>query len=145
MIIKQAMTNKTKKDAFSIRKEVFIHEQHVPPEVELDQYDDSAIHFVGYKDKQPISASRLRIINNEGKLERVAVLKPYRHMGYGRQMIAYMEKHLLQMNIHQSTLNAQTMAINFYKQIGYTITSEPFLEANIEHVTMKKQLKHNKL
>lgn len=140
MIIKLAKTETAKNDALMIRKQVFVNEQNIPLSIELDEHDETAIHFVGYLDDIPISASRLRIIKNEGKLERISVLKQYRKNGYGKQMIQKMETHLQKLNIKQSTLNAQTEAKDFYKQLGYHIKSNPFIEANIPHVTMKKQL-----
>lgn len=140
LIIKIAKTKPAIQDAITVRQEVFVKEQQVPVHIELDNYDESAIHFVGYIENKPIGASRLRVINKYGKLERICVLKAYRGKGYGKQIINKMEQKLLNINIATSQLNAQIQAVNFYKQLGYTIISKPFMDANILHVTMSKKL-----
>lgn len=140
MIIKIADQDKTKNDAFLIRKLVFVNEQNVPLSIELDEHDEAAIHFVGYIDGEPMSASRLRIIEHYGKLERISVLKQYRGNGYGKKMIQKMEERILEANVSHSKLNAQTHAVDFYKKLGYKVTSKPFNDAGIPHVTMEKQL-----
>lgn len=141
MIIKIANTKTEINDAMVVRKHVFVEEQQVPLDIELDEYDETAIHFVGYLNDEPVCASRLRIINNCGKLERICVLKRYRGNGYGVQVIKAMEEKLLQKNVSISKLNAQVQAVDFYKKLGYDVISKPFTEANILHVTMEKQLK----
>lgn len=141
MIVKVAHSKHEINDAMMIRQAVFVDEQHVPINIELDQHDEAASHFVGYIKDKPMSASRLRLVNDYGKLERICVLKQFRNNSYGQQIIEKMEKQLLKMNISFSQLNSQVQAVNFYKRLGYRVISEPFSEANILHVTMKKQLK----
>lgn len=140
MIIKIADTKQDIKKAYDVRAVVFIHEQNVPPELEHDEHDEEAIHLIGYKDNQPIAASRVRFIDNYGKLERICVLKEYRGESYGSQMIQFMEGIIAQHGYHQATLNAQTHAENFYKHLGYHTVSDEFLDAGIPHVTMVKKL-----
>lgn len=140
MIIKVAKTSREIKDAMTVRREVFVKEQNVPLHIELDEHDDHATHFVGYINQQPVSASRLRTIDDYGKLERICTLKAFRGNGYGHKIIEKMESELKKMNIFTSRLNAQFHAIDFYKNLGYRVISEPFEEANIEHVSMEKQL-----
>lgn len=62
-------------DAFFVRKEVFIKEQHVSPEEEMDHLDQESSHLVIYDGKEPIGAGRLRLVDSYGKLERICVLK----------------------------------------------------------------------
>lgn len=140
MKIKKVTSLREKQDAFFIRECVFVKEQKVPVEHELDEFDSKAIHFVGYKNDQPIAASRLRWLEDSGKLERICVLKEYRNRAYGRKMMKEMEKQIVSNGVSNSTLNAQTHAVSFYEQLGYVIISEQFMDAGIPHVTMKKQL-----
>ena len=92
MNIKIATTKDEIKDAFHVRTIVFVNEQNVPPEREQDKHDDHAVHFIGYKDARPIAASRVRLIDSYGKLERICVLKEFRGKSYGSQIIKFMEK-----------------------------------------------------
>lgn len=124
--------------AFQVRKKVFIDEQHVPPEIEMDSLDGTAIHFVGYLDNEPIAASRLRMVDDYGKLERICILKECRGQSFGKQLINVMEKEIIKHGLAEAKLNAQTHAAGFYEQLGYSITSEEFIDAGIPHVTMAK-------
>lgn len=69
-----------REDAYYVRKEVFVKEQEVPVEIEIDELEDNATHFVIYNDdKKPQAAARLRIIEgSKAKLERICVLKEAR-------------------------------------------------------------------
>src|SRR5699024_5654245 len=116
---------------FQLRTTVFIHEQNVPPEEEIDSFDKEAIHFIGYNDDVPVAASRLRFVEKYGKLERICVLKEQRGKGYGKQLIQAMEKEILKNGYKKAKLNAQTHATEFYEQLGYKIISEEFMDAGI--------------
>lgn len=140
MIIKKAVSELDRQHAFDVRLTVFVTEQHVPLSIELDAYDDEAIHFVGYDQKKPIAASRLRLIDQHGKLERICVLKGYRNQSYGKQLIKHMEIEIINKGYRKAILNAQTHAIPFYERLGYIVCSDEFIDANIPHVTMNKDL-----
>ncbi|HLR52749.1 MAG TPA: GNAT family N-acetyltransferase [Candidatus Avamphibacillus sp.] len=141
MKIKIANTEQEKDHTFQIRTTVFIHEQNVPPEEEIDAFDKEAIHFIGYNDNAPVAASRLRFVEEYGKLERICVLKDQRGKGYGKQLIEAMETEILKKGYTKAKLNAQTHATGFYEQLGYKVISEEFIDAGIPHVTMVHDLK----
>ncbi|MDY0396100.1 GNAT family N-acetyltransferase [Virgibacillus halophilus] len=128
------------KQAFDIRMKVFVEEQHVSPEIELDEFDQTATHFIGVEDDVTVAAGRFRIIGDHGKLERICVHKDYRNQSLGKQMIAAMEKELANQHIHKAELHAQTHALGFYKKLGYKVVSEEFMDAGIPHVSMVKEL-----
>ncbi|MDY0406155.1 GNAT family N-acetyltransferase [Virgibacillus sp. 179-BFC.A HS] len=130
---------------FQVRTEVFIEEQHVPQDRELDEYDQTATHFLGLENGEPIAAGRFRIIEDYGKLERICVKKAYRKKSYGKQIILAMEKELYAQHIYKAKLHAQTHAIGFYEKLGYKIVSGEFMDAGIPHVSMEKQLAADEL
>ncbi|RYG72129.1 GNAT family N-acetyltransferase [Lentibacillus lipolyticus] len=140
MKVRQAATNKDIDDAYSIRTIVFVDEQHVPPEVEIDEYDPEAIHLIGYENEEPIAASRVRFTGDFGKLERICVLQNQRGKSRGSQMIEEMENIIKQNGYQKAKLNAQTHAIKFYERLGYEVISDEFMDAGIPHVTMTKLL-----
>lgn len=141
MNIKIAETDQERKDALYVRHLVFVQEQKVPENIEIDEFEQDAIHFIGYYKQQPIAAGRLRFIDHYGKLERLCVLKNFRGNDYGKQMLKEMEKETLSNHFNHTLLNAQSSAIPFYEKVGYQVASKPFTEAGIIHVTMTKQLK----
>ncbi|WP_343840307.1 GNAT family N-acetyltransferase [Salinibacillus aidingensis] len=127
-------------DAYKVRQIVFIDEQGVSPELEMDEHDQNAVHFVGYKYGEPVAASRLRYADDYGKLERICVLKEERGKHFGKQMIEAMEEVIKENHIRKSKLNAQTHAEKFYQSLGYETISDEFMDAGIPHVTMVKTL-----
>jgi predicted GNAT family N-acyltransferase len=127
-------------DAFHIRMNVFVEEQKVPPEEEIDEHDNTAIHFVGYLEEEPIAASRLRFTGEYGKLERICILKEHRGKHYGQQIIRAMEEKIMEKGYKKAKLHAQTHAEGFYGRLGYQTVSGEFMDAGIPHVAMIKEL-----
>jgi predicted GNAT family N-acyltransferase len=127
-------------DALKVRREVFINEQHVPEDMEIDEHENICIHFVSYDEEQPVAAGRLRPIEEGGKVERICVLKNYRKHGLGLQLMQMIEEAAKDRNISKLILNSQTHAENFYVKLGYEPISEVFMDAGIPHVKMQKQL-----
>ncbi|MCL6572790.1 MAG: GNAT family N-acetyltransferase, partial [Bacillus sp. (in: Bacteria)] len=119
---------------------VFVDEQQVPLEEEIDAYEDEATHFVLYQDGtgDPIGAGRFRIFDDYGKVERICVLKDARKTGAGKIVMNGIEDYARSIGIHKLKLNAQTQAIPFYAGLGYKIVSEEFMDAGIPHKTMIK-------
>ncbi|KGP90690.1 acetyltransferase [Pontibacillus chungwhensis BH030062] len=140
MRIEQVTNDQQLEDAYSVRKIVFVEEQNVSIEEEMDEFDQVATHFVGYEEDQPISASRLRFVGEYAKLERICMIKSSRGQGLGKQMILHMEGHAKDKGYLKSKLNAQTQALGFYESLGYRVVSEEFMDAGIPHVTMIKDL-----
>lgn len=138
MNVKIVNTQQELEDAFSVRKKVFIEEQKVPAEEELDQYENECTHFVLYNGAQPAGAGRFRVVDGYGKVERICVLKEHRKSGAGRSIMNEIENFALEKGLTKLKLNAQTQAIPFYSGLGYETVSEEFLDAGIPHRTMVK-------
>lgn len=142
IICKVVINKKELDDAYRIREDVFIKEQHVPKEIELDHYDEKAIHFIAYEEGRPIAAARIRPYdhNNTVKIERVAVLRAYRGSGIGKLLMNFVEKEAEKLGYTIFRLYSQRHAEIFYTKLGYLTISEPFYEADIEHVIMEKKI-----
>ena len=140
MTVKIVETQKELEDAYSVRKTVFVDEQDVPLEEEIDAYEDEAEHFVMYHEGSPIAAGRFRFVDGYGKVERICVLQEARKTGAGKAIMNAIEKYAREKDIHKLKLNAQTHAIPFYAGLGYEIVSEDFMDAGIPHKTMVKEL-----
>jgi predicted GNAT family N-acyltransferase len=128
-------------DAFSVRRKVFVEEQGVPLDLELDHLDKTAAHFVIYSSEVPIGAGRFREINDGiGKVERVCVLGEYRGKHLGNLIMHALEEHAKATGMHKIILNAQSYAVPFYEKLGYVITSPEFMDADIPHRAMEKSI-----
>ena len=89
--VKLVTTDQEKQLAFDVRMKVFVEEQGIPQHLEIDEFDDTAAHFIVQDGEQTIAAARLREISpGVGKVERVCVLKEYRGKRLG---VVTMEAH----------------------------------------------------
>lgn len=127
-----------------VRTKVFVEEQNVPIEIEIDELDqlnlDVVTHIAAYIDNQMVGTSRLIKDGKTLKVGRVAVLKEFRKFGVGKAMMAYAEKQALNNGFDQLKLGAQVSAIPFYEKSGYVVIGEVYLDANIDHKDMIKNL-----
>lgn len=141
MLVKIATAPIELEAVYQIRTEVFVEEQNVPPEREIDEFDKTATHFIAYDGEFPVAAARLRFTEDDyGKLERICVLKSQRGKSLGKKLMLKMEEEIKNRGFHKAKLNAQTHAQDFYQKLGYEVTSGEFLDAGIPHVTMIKYL-----
>jgi predicted GNAT family N-acyltransferase len=129
--------------ALEIRKKVFVLEQHVPEELEVDQYEQSAVHFLTTNDGQKVGTGRLRIKDQYIKFERIACLKEFRGTGVGKNLMEFM-LHYAQKNYPDLTpyMHSQLEAVTFYEKLGWHSVGNKFYEANILHhaMTYRKQI-----
>jgi predicted GNAT family N-acyltransferase len=99
------------------------------------------MHFVALIGENVIGTARLRFIEVDcAKIERMAVLKPFRRSGVGRGIIACVETELISRGVRKAILHAQITAKPFYDACGYVAEGPHFYEAGIEHVKMVKVL-----
>lgn len=140
MKIEIVKSEQEKEAAYRIRHIVFVDEQQVPIEEEIDDYEDEAIHFITYDGGNAVGASRLRFVEDFGKLERICVLKPYRGKSIGKNIIERMENEIVKKGYKKAKLHAQTHAKEFYEKLGYYVISDEFMDAGIPHVAMMKDL-----
>lgn len=129
----------------AVRLNVFVDEQQVPVEEEMDEYDASpqACHHLLLTDgDKPAATGRWRVYEDgTAKLQRIAVLKEYRGGGTGRQLMEALENSARQAGMKRTILDGQCQAEGFYNKLGYvTVSTEPFLDAGILHVRMQKEL-----
>ena len=128
-------------DAFAVRRAVFIEEQGVSEDEEMDGRDDEASHVVAYDGDRPVGTARLRTAEaGVGKVERVAVRAADRGEGIGRALMAEVESLAADRGVEALKLHAQTRVEGFYEKLDYETTSGVFQEAGIDHVAMVKEL-----
>ncbi|WP_396612353.1 GNAT family N-acetyltransferase [Haloferax sp. S1W] len=142
--VRVVTTADEREDVFAVRQTVFVDEQDVDESLEWDEYDEpdsDAVHFVGYRDGEPVGAARLRESEpGVGKVERVAVVKSARGEGWGRRLMAALETEAENRGFERLVLHGQTSAEGFYHRLDYETTSDVFDEAGIPHVKMLKEL-----
>ncbi len=123
----------------AIREDVFIKEQGVPRELEIDGYEESATHFLAVIDSRPAGCGRMRVKDRYIKFERIATLAENRQKGVGRTLVKAMEAHAKAMFPTLTPyLHAQLTSQVFYEHLGWKTVGETFTEAGIEHIAMIK-------
>lgn len=136
-------TEEDLKKAFNIRIEVFVEEQGVPLEDELDEFDKlngQCEHILVYFNEQPVGTGRIRLVDGFGKLERICILKPYRKFGLGKVIIKALEEVAEKDGVSKIKLHGQKHAEGFYNKLGYQTSSSVFMEDGIPHILMIKDL-----
>ena len=125
----------------AIRTEVFVGEQHVPPELEMDEMDAVAAHVIALLDGKPIGTGRL-LVQDDGtaRIGRMAVLESERGRGVGGAVLATLVDEARQRGIGRAVLAGQLHAISFYERHGFTAYGEEFEEAGIMHRMMARDL-----
>ena len=128
--------------ALDIRFQVFVDEQNVPKDLEQDGLDKECLHFLAFADEQPVGTGRLREIDTDTvKIERMAVLKNYRNLGIGRQMLDRMLEYIHSAGYKNTILHAQEKAADFYQRAGFQPRGDIFYEADIPHLKMVKRVR----
>ena len=118
----------------AIRFEVFVDEQSVPVDEELDGMDEVSTHFLATVRGKPVGVARLM---PSGQIGRMAVLIPYRKNGIGALLLKAAVKTALENSDSKPFLHAQTHAISFYTANGFEAFGDVFLDAGIEHRAMR--------
>ncbi len=129
------------KSAFEVRRQVFVEEQGISKELELDKYDREALHMVVKDKEKVIGTARIRfLVTHQAKLERMAVLKHFRRRGIGRGIISFLNEELKRRQVRQVVLHAQYPVVVFYKSCGFEESGLPFREAGIKHIKMQRSI-----
>lgn len=120
-----------------IRIQVFIEEQSVPAAEEWDRWDAFSVHALAIKNGRAIGTARL---TREGKVGRMAVLKEHRKTGVGTALMQALIDVAEERGIPELNLHAQDHAKDFYKAFGFKSVGTPFMECDISHIAMRKNL-----
>jgi predicted GNAT family N-acyltransferase len=126
--------------ALDLRHEVFVVEQRVPVEEEMDEHDATALHLVAVEDGRVVATARLVMEGDTAKVGRVAVAASARRRGIASRLIAACEAEARARGGRRVALAAQTGALALYERAGYVAYGERFMDAGIEHLMMCKPL-----
>ena len=134
--VRLAGWNNDQADLYAVRREVFVVEQEVPEELEVDGYDPECLHVLAVDENEnAIGTARLL---PDGRIGRVAVLKLWRKNGVGTALMQCLideaEKH--SQGEGDLRLHAQTWTIPFYESLGFIVEGDEFDEAGIPHRPM---------
>ena len=125
----------------SIRHAVFVEEQGVSKDDDLDGSDTLAIHALAMIGDRPVGTGRIISGSNaEGTIGRMAVVLEWRRRGIGSNLLGFLEYQARKRKIRRIVLNAQCYIKSFYSAKGYIEEGGTFWDAGIEHIKMGKTL-----
>ena len=117
------------------RAMVFIAEQKVPRELEFDEDDKTAEHFISFDARHMVTGCA-RLLDN-GRIGRVAVLRPFRGRGIGEAVMKTVLERAKARGMKDVHLAAQVQAMPFYERLGFEPFGDEFDEAGIPHRMMR--------
>lgn len=123
-----------------IRFEVFVGEQAVPAELELDDHDASARHWLAFDGGEAVGTARVVEREDGWKVGRVAVRAPWRGRGMGLALMEAIAAEARTLGVAQLMLESQVQAIPFYERLGYVAEGDVYLDCNIPHRLMRQAL-----
>jgi predicted GNAT family N-acyltransferase len=118
----------------AVRREVFVREQGVPEEIEVDGLDDACIHALATQGRELAGVGRMQA---DGHIGRIAVRRPFRRQGVGRAVMQALIGEARKRGLGSVYLHSQTQACGFYETLGFLPEGEVFMEAGIPHATMR--------
>ena len=125
-------------DLVRVRETVFVVEQGVPVEIELDDADAACRHVLARSPGgEPIGTARMR---DDGHIGRIAVLSERRGEGIGARLVTAMVERAREAGLGAVDLDSQVQAISFYSKLGFEARGDVFMEAGIPHQNMVRAL-----
>lgn len=122
---------------YALRHEVFVVGQDVPEDLERDELDAVSDHAVAVLDGSVVGTGRLL---PDGTIGRMAVLSSARGAGVGAALLGSIEARARSRGLPSVQLHAQVHARAFYERAGYSAYGVVYVEAGIDHVSMRKSL-----
>jgi predicted GNAT family N-acyltransferase len=128
-------------EVMALRTRVFVQEQGVPPEIEQDASDVTAVHVLSRDDAgRVVATGRLLVDDGTATIGRMAADASVRGRGHGAAVLAELHRQAVLCGVTVVELHAQVTARAFYGRAGYTVVGEEYEEAGIRHITMRREL-----
>ena len=123
-----------------VRGIVFIEEQCVDWDAEIDEFEGESLHVLGEVDGQPVATGRLRSLPGDWvKLERIAVRPRWRGRGFAKGMVKFLLNEAEKQGATRMKMHAQVYLEELYNQFGFRREGDLFDECGIDHIMMVRQ------
>lgn len=136
--INKALSDEDINHCIALRFKIFVEGQNVPIQEELDGHDTKATHYLLCIENHPAGVARVRDMEQYFKIERVGIIHEYQSKGLGRNLMRFI---LADLKSHSTfnkvKLSSQTYAIPFYEKLGFSVCSDEYIDAGIQHKDMQ--------
>ncbi len=136
----EELSNHELYDILRLRSQIFVVEQKCIF-LDMDSKDDIALHLIGTFEGKILAYARLfnaGVYFKNASIGRVVIDENYRDKKWGNDLMTHaiegISKHFNQSKI---TIGAQLYLQKFYEKHGFVVTSDVYLEDDIDHVEMK--------
>jgi len=137
----QVATAADRPEIAALRTRVFVEEQGVPPEIEQDAADGTAVHVLSRDPAgRVVATGRLLVRGSTATIGRMAADPSVRGRGHGAAVLAELHRQAVLRGVTEVELHAQVTARGFYERAGYVAVGDEYEEAGIVHVTMVRRL-----
>ena len=126
--------------SLAIRTAVFVGEQGVTPEEEVDGADPHCLHWLATDAEGPAATLRVRRTGDAAKVQRVAVLARARGTGLGAALMRHVMDELAGEGVVRFELGAQVSVLGFYERLGFTAEGPVYDDARIPHRRMVRHV-----
>lgn len=137
-MIREATTPEDRQTCLDLRIKVFVDEQGISMEEEIDDLDDGASHYLAYQNDTPVGTARILWKGDTAKIGRICLLDSARGTGLGAKLVQHtIDVARNSRDITRAELGAQCYAIGFYEKLGFTVFGPVYDDAGIDHRDME--------
>ena len=139
LVVRPADWERDYREIRNVRSAVFINEQAVPEDLEIDGKDEHCSHVLAMAGDRGVGTARMQ---KDGHIGRVAVKQPWRRRGIGTRLMEELFATARRSGLKQVYLNSQVQATLFYENLGFHKKGTVFMEADMPHVKMVRTIHH---
>ncbi|MGE4326049.1 MAG: GNAT family N-acetyltransferase [Pseudodonghicola sp.] len=139
MRIIEARTAAERQACYDLRFEVFVDEQGVTPESEIDAADDQATHLLMLEAEAPIGTLRILYEAADARIGRVCLRQSARGKGLGAALMrAALAAIAAGPKVDKIRLSAQVSVLGFYEGLGFLAYGPVYDDEGIPHQSMER-------
>jgi predicted GNAT family N-acyltransferase len=136
-VVRVPLSSTLGRAALALRHEVFVVEQHVPIEMEIDADDPEATHFVAISEGEIVGTLRVVFKPEHAKICRVAICRERRGLGIARGLMIFAIEYCRSLGVERFYLSSQVDKVGFYEKLGFVAFGPQYMDAGIPHLAMK--------
>ncbi len=125
--------------AQAIRKHVFVIEQGIPLQLDLDGLDEKSYHSLISIDEKLIGTARLTVVTEtHAVLARIAVMKEFRGAGVARKLVNSLLAYAKELRVKSVEIHAHQYLQHYYESFGFAYIKD--VEVVGEHQLIEMRL-----
>ncbi len=142
-IIRIAETDAELKEYFRIRNEVFVEEQKIFPETDIDEHDPNSVHIIAVDSSNMNVVGVVRCYVAEGDTwfgGRLGALPDYRNGRVGSRLVRFAVSTAKSRGCRKFLAYIQPNNVRFFERLDWQKVGEPIIYQGIKHQMMEANL-----